>query len=372
MNEIERFAKLFDGLDRAYGRYDLGESEGSKVGGAARTIREPLTLQHFIDHIEGRAGLGVIPIRDDGTCVFAAADIDEYPLDLPGLNAKIQRLGLPLVPCQSKSGGAHVYLFLLEPAPARDVVAKMQQFAAALDHPSCEIFPKQLSLKGGDVGNWINLPYFNAGGPTMRYALGAEGKALIELCDFLDFAESKRVSLSDLPSVQAPASAKPEPDLPAEGFEDGPPCIQKMIDAKLGDGDGRNNACMHFTVFAKKKYPQDWKGAVRAFNAELGEPLSDRELESSVLKSGSRCDYGFKCDDRPMKSYCDRVECRKRKYGIGGNGDEEADAATAELNEQYFVVTRGNKVAICEPYVDGETGRWLYRYLGKEDFSTLR
>ena len=75
-------------------------------------VREPLTTESMKDHLSGRSGIGCIPIKSGNVCRFGVLDIDVYDLDHAALNKKIVSLGLPLHHCRSKSGGAHLYLFL--------------------------------------------------------------------------------------------------------------------------------------------------------------------------------------------------------------------------------------------------------------------
>ena len=61
---------------------------------------------------------------------------------------------------------------------ASDFRDKAAEISAALGHGRCEIFPKQeqVLVERGDVGNFINLPYFDSE-QTFRYAiLKSEGE----------------------------------------------------------------------------------------------------------------------------------------------------------------------------------------------------
>src|SRR5688572_26098650 len=111
----DRFARRFRGLDRVHGYYtpDKEKKPGKlKLEGDAGTMREPVTLNHYKLHLGGEQGLGIVPVTDKGTCWFAAIDVDQYEdLDYAGLDEKIDRLGLTLIVCQTKSGGAHLYQF---------------------------------------------------------------------------------------------------------------------------------------------------------------------------------------------------------------------------------------------------------------------
>jgi len=58
------------------------------------------------------------------------------------------------VPCRSKSGGLHLYLFFLEALPAELVDAKLKQFVTWLGlSKETERFPKQTHLEPEDTGN---------------------------------------------------------------------------------------------------------------------------------------------------------------------------------------------------------------------------
>jgi hypothetical protein len=156
------FDKLFNGSDRAHGIYTLPKNKKGKQKGTAKTIKEPATKELYDKHIAGEIGLGIVPIDSDSNCHFAAIDIDTYDINLHELENDVNNFKLPLVVCSTKSGGAHLYLFLKEPIPAEIINPAMALWANRLGFPNVEIFPKQKKLKKNELGNWINLPYFNA------------------------------------------------------------------------------------------------------------------------------------------------------------------------------------------------------------------
>ena len=121
MDRASRFKEIFSGLDIAYGTYRIkSEREDGKQAGQAVVVRKPPTDDLWDRHLNGiEPSLGIIPIRSDNTCIWGCIDIDQYPIDHKALVQKIADLGLPLVVCRSKSGGAHVFLFTRNPVPAR-------------------------------------------------------------------------------------------------------------------------------------------------------------------------------------------------------------------------------------------------------------
>src|SRR5690606_4115987 len=159
----ERFAALFRGNDRSHGFF-------YPSNGGMETVKKKITMSDFERHLSGKVGVGVVPIMDDDQCWFGAIDIDAHgdtpDIELDELEEGIRENDLPLVLCRSKSGGAHLYVFMTEPVAAKTMRKVLSNWAGILGHAGVEIFPKQESLpeSGGEkqLGNWINLCYFSA------------------------------------------------------------------------------------------------------------------------------------------------------------------------------------------------------------------
>ena len=108
-----KFRDIFNGLTRAHGVYHKGEvKENGKVSGKAFILKEEVTDTHWKNHIEGiEPSLGIVPIRDDSTCSWCCIDVDDYTLDILKTITNIRKLKIPIVPCRSKSGGLHLFIF---------------------------------------------------------------------------------------------------------------------------------------------------------------------------------------------------------------------------------------------------------------------
>ena len=347
----QRFMALFAGLGRAHGTYLIGAGTRSdakgKVKGQAITRQEPVTEALWAAHLAGEgAGLGIVPIREDSTCHFGAIDIDDYSISLPEIEAKVAALKLPLVPCRTKSGGCHLYLFATEPVPAGDLRGALVEWAAALGFPGVEVFPKQVVMAGpGDIGNWINMPYFDAG-RTTRYAI-RDGKS-VDAETFLSLARSHAVSLEGLRAIAV---------VPAIGLEDGPPCLQFLAREGFGEG-GRNNALFNLGVYCRLRHdadPQwlaggeDWTAAVLRMNDQfLSPPLERREVKE-ILHSLRRKNYFYLCNQPPISACCAKDLCRQRRYGIGhGRGDTEAVETFRVENPRRMLTDPGAWVGTIE------------------------
>ena len=300
MSLVDRFMRLYQSNQRSYGVYNLD--------GKMHTVKEAPTKEHFNKHFNGTGGLGLVPILDDGNCLWGTIDIDVHgadeSIDIFELEREVRAADLPLMVCRSKSGGAHLYLFCAEATPAKLVRVVLNKWATQLHHNGAEVFPKQDRLLGEgkdkQLGNWINLCYFNHE-QTERYCV--EGNKQINLDYFVEVAESRRVSAAMLVEK-------------SEGDHAGaPPCIHRMISSGVASGM-RNEALYNVCIYLKQAYPETWKDKAFDINARIfSVPLSHSEAKKTVT-SVARRDYRYKCKEEPCKSLCNSGLCVQRKFGI--------------------------------------------------------
>ena len=326
--DITRFKAIFSGLDVAYGTYRIeGSKESGKQAGKAVVVRKPPTDDLWIKHLEGvEPSLGIIPIRADNSCIWGCIDIDQYPLDHLGLIQKIRKQDLPLVVCRSKSGGAHVFLFVKEPIPAASMQRYLKACAAVLGEAGREIFPKQAEIlvERGDTGNFLNLPYFG-GDQTMRYAIRDDGSAAT-LEEFYALYDQ----WVQPPDIQPPE----EPKKPDHPIKDGPPCLQAICAQGVPEGT-RNNALFNIAVYLKKAHDTHWEDKLVEHNMKyVAPPLPNNELQIIIKQLGKK-EYKYKCKDAPINSFCNPGLCRTRKYGIGADGpDAPAMSSLSKYNSE--------------------------------------
>ncbi len=312
MKELaERMLARFDGLRRAHGRYVLtGETDArGKQKGEPKTLYDRVTVELWMEHLEGLAGLGIVPIRDDGTCLWGVIDVDVYDVDLRDIERRIVRYGLPLVVVRSKSGGAHIYVFFKKWTSADAVRRFLGSCAVTIGFPNVEIFPKQSQLASThDVGNWLNMPYFDAY-RTTRYAI-IDGKA-ISLTEALDLFEEKSIEPGFIDNYQPPQH---------EALEEAPPCLQVLAERGITEGH-RNDTLVNFGVYCKLRWPDDWKDHLAEVNLNFFKPPLRPEEVIQVQKSVGRKSYFYTCKKECIAPFCNRSICLDRKYGIGGNDD---------------------------------------------------
>jgi len=339
---IEKFAALFAGLTRAKGRYVLTSNPsqavvGDKAKGKATTISEAVTIDDYARHLNGEMGLGIVPVRDDGSCVFGAIDIDQYVgIDHAALVKKAAAESVPVMVCRSKSGGAHVYVFAAEPGIAAHLLIEyLKKLRASLGidiRKAREIFPKQKAQSGG-IGNWINLPYF---GETPRKAIKEDGTeyTLEEFLASIKHTTPKSLTL---------ATTKDEFLVPSEL----PPCLERLVAEGIPAGM-RNEAGYNFAVFASKKYHMD-QVKVRTMvnllnNMACKPPLTQVEL-NTIIDSVLTHEYNYKCTQSPILEVCNKQVCATRPFGPhastrpGGIPEiERIETRGDENNETVFYV----------------------------------
>lgn len=305
------FMSLFDGFKEAHGIFNanVAGKSGDKVVGKAATITKPVTQELWNLHLEGKQGLGIIPINANSLCKFGAIDIDEYDLDLLSLNRNIQQYKFPVMVCRTKSGGAHLYMFMREFIEAKLIIQKLKEVASFLGYGTCEIYPRQAQLlvDRGDAGNWINMPYFDAG-HTMRYALDENSKSM-DAVKFLERAHEKSMTREQLLAMMI---------VVPEALTGGPPCLQHLIRNGFPQGT-RNNGLFNLGIYAQKAYPNEWQLKMESFNMQFMKPPLTSVEVLAIMKSIEKKDYTYTCKSQPIQSYCDSVKCRMCTHGIGSS-----------------------------------------------------
>jgi hypothetical protein len=343
-DKIKKFLNAFDGYELAYGQAGLFlAKENGKMEGRSMTITSRMPREVIENHLLGKEyGVGIVPLRQDDTCMFGAIDLDivgANPLKhtIAEMEQKVNTINAPLIACSTKSNGIHLYCFTSEPIPAALMITRLKEWAALLGYGNSEIFPKQsYRVSEQDVGNWINLPYFNHQNAENKRKAFNKGK-FISLEEFFELVEVCRISLSEMNSYKIEDQD--------ESFNDAPPCLQIL--SKLGIEEGsRNNGVYNFAVYFKQKYLDDWQDKLMEINGQVKPPLALKELET-IIKSVSRKDFWYKCKEFPICQYCNKSECHKRKYGIGNSDDIEIDFEN------------------ISKYISGEEVIWFAQYQGK-------
>jgi hypothetical protein len=305
------FANLFSGRTDAYG---LGR------GGV---VRDELTVHHYASHLRGEdSGIGIFPLRDDGTVSFAAIDLDEPDFEL----ARLLQEMLPGTTWleRSRSGNAHVWAFFTEPVPGWVPRGIMRRALEAVGRPDVEVFPKQDRLRAGMVGNYINLPLHGDSRPLLTTFEGRPtGPG--ELIEWRTEASDPALLLPNIyeerndPAdwtrrAETQGILPPEHRTTSSEFGEQPVlhvCAEYIIEgAKNGERPimpgHRHQVLFHLACQLYNYVGFDQEEAsqlVREVNAESPEPLNASELDR-ILRNAWAGQYTFTgCDDPVMAPY---------------------------------------------------------------------
>ena len=321
--EVEKFKSIFEGLDVAYGQHQPnGSRADGKQQGKSYIVRQEVTDELWQKHLEGEGpSLGIIPIRADNTTKWGCIDIDSYPLDHRALFTRIRKLKIPLVYCKSKSGGAHLFLFLKKTIASKLIRNKLTEIKSLIGHSTAEVFPKQssISLEKGDLGNFLNLPYYN-GNKSVRYAL-KENATSATLEEFFGVYDKNVVE--DLDSIASPE---------VEAIKDGPPCLQALCSQGFSSGT-RNNGLFNIGVYLKKFDPDNWGKLLEKYNRKYMNPPLDSKEVVVVAKSLEK-GYQYLCKEQPVVSFCNVNVCKTRKHGVGAENVSQQLGALSKLETE--------------------------------------
>lgn len=343
--QLAKFEALFDGFSGKHIEFvRTGTKANGKKEGHCLAVKGP---PNFAEHLRGEGPAhGVYLIRNDGeTVVFGAIDIDDYGIDHASLEVDWQQL--PLVIVKSESGGAHLYLFCKEPVPAELVRRRLSEFAAAIGYAHSEVFPKQDRRNKGDTGSGIIVPYHGSSRRCFH-----DGK-LRDLEYFLNLANQRRIDKKYLNAVRVVSEVP---------FSDGPPCLQTLAARGIGEGM-RNDVLANIAIYLRKKSPDTWEEDLADINHGLENALSSKELRN-IVSSYKKKRYYYACKRAPLKPVCDKEECLRRKFGVGGNG--KIDDTIAEINKEFAVTWAGSEVVILREHFDRELGRETVDFVKKD------
>lgn len=150
-----RMYKLFSGRMDTYG---LQRQKGNDIL-YIRVAQKELLVEDYISHLEGQEVLGIYPLREDGTCVCAALDVDASDFQLACDIS--QMLPSPNYIEQSRSGNYHVWMFFKEPGcdaeMLHDRCTPALRYARDKTKEHCQLYPTP--QPPGRVGLLIALPF---------------------------------------------------------------------------------------------------------------------------------------------------------------------------------------------------------------------
>ena len=116
-------------------------------------------------HLEGDANIGVYPLwQKNGVWMvnWGAVDLDDGEISYvhaTNLQKLLTKLGITSWKEPSRSKGVHVWVYLQAPMAASLVRQALIGACRIVDVPIREVYPKQISLEKGSIGNCLRVPY---------------------------------------------------------------------------------------------------------------------------------------------------------------------------------------------------------------------
>src|SRR5210317_155144 len=329
---LEKFINIFEGADHFYGQAKrINNPRSVKVEVDATTQKGTVTKELWQKHLDGvDPQLGIAPLKKDSTCKWGAIDIDKNNYDYQELLNKIRKLKLPLIMFRSKSGRAHVYMFMKNFHDAGEVKHVMKKLAAKIGVADIldRIYPMQTNMDNVEYGSWLNMPYFDyEEGSTYAYTDDFEDATIEQFFEMHEkYAQEKLTKFlqEEIESVKKPKKIKQKT---IEDFF--LPCTKNA----LKDGNGkiktanRNDLLHHIYSWCKnsmdkgiKKIPEfsnfDSRQLLHHFNKNyLDEPLEEKEINNTILKSENK-EYNYLCKRPEIKRFCDVAACTRHICGI--------------------------------------------------------
>jgi hypothetical protein len=172
----------------------------------------------------------------------------------------------------------------------------------------------------------------------------------MELDEFLDAIDEKRVSLADLEAMKL--------SKPRELFPKGPPCL-KHIFAHGPQSEPRNKLLFHVCKYAKLSNPDHWQQQAEEYNRTLFNPPLNSSEVSNTIRQHEKKDYGYTCKEEPFKSYCDPVVCAQQEHGIGSDAPDapQVGGLSIMLSEPrlYFMDVNGQRLQLSTEQLQNQT-----------------
>lgn len=291
LTTYERYSNLFV-VDR-YQAFNppVPDGDGGKMKANPGT---PVTGQfgeaEFSAHIAGEIGIAGQALLTKETVRWAAIDVDYYNEDTyTHILYLIQDKGMPLIPCWSKSGNLHIYLFLSEEIGVQGVVDFLGHVANLLGLNPDHTELRPLQTKAGKKGNSVplNLPYF---GDVTGRVTKSDGIGIEPIESFLDEAESKSLSGVDFKSWQIKL------------LFNAPACVMKYF--HTGEKEGTSTA--NYTLAARYLF------ILKQHIPHLQECIEEITYAVNILLGLTVNVYNLVTSDA-YPTVCDGCTCRQAK-----------------------------------------------------------
>lgn len=192
---LKQYITLFRGRGDVY-----GHNEG-------RCVKEQLTFEIFQKHLDGTAPIGVYPMFSHcdqyyvawGCVDFDTAEADQHAVRL---HDALMEAGVTSWIEKSRSKGFHVWVFAEHAVLAEHMRNMLIVASQVAETPITEVNPKQTTLKAGQYGNYVRLPFPNVADRSTdrqrifhrNYVESGDFKNPMDFSDFVSTAWQLRTS----------------------------------------------------------------------------------------------------------------------------------------------------------------------------------
>ena len=186
--------------------------------------------------------------------------------------------------------------------------------------------PKQvkLHLDRGDIGNFLNLPYYNAE-DGLRYAIQDDGtSATLE-----EFSThyTRRTFRRQSKWMRSPKNQTS----PISSLKTDCRAYNIYVKKKYQKGVGTMGYSIWGSTYGKA-HPEEWESKILEYNAQYLEPPLPLNEVNIVAKQLEKKDYAYRCTDAPICAHCNKDLCQTRKFGIATAASGAAIANLRKYN----------------------------------------
>lgn len=290
---LEQYITLFRGRADVYG-HDAG-----------RCVKDKLTPERFMAHLDGTEPIGVypiVPMNNDHYVVWGCSDFDTTDAldNAVALHDALQEAGIQSWIERSRSKGFHVWVFASEPVTTKVMRNALLVAHQVADVPATEVNPKQYDLRHGQYGNYVRIPYPNAMANTVHQRIVLRDKLPHEIVpmDFSSFVTQAFAGRNQAYLLERISSLYAEPIRPAA------PVAAVEYDATLDE------AMSYLSPLGKVI----WRDG----------PLAGKDRSSTLTKLGHEC-VRSGLNPSQTKVVVRTADQRWGKYHLRPNGEHEID-----------------------------------------------
>lgn len=311
---ISDFAGLFTGHKNSYvihvppftkngNKVTASKVHYKKFKGSQEFV--PLDLDDYEKHLNGSTGLAVSPLmgNNDGlrdSCYFACIDIDIYDSDITLEDIERLFADYPCMIKHSKSNGFHVFFFFKKMESAKEVREQLHYIKYILGlevlfkADRVEIFPEYDHVTDKKA-HCIFLPFFDSKESEVK--------------EFFKHAKKTLTSTEALKKINEQSR-----------FNFLPVCLEAKINAHtVAPMSNRNNFLFSVATFLIGVESDRSESLFEEIGQYfIDEDFTEQELET-IYKSAATNNYSFlgRCKTSELKSICNKVLCRDRKFTDG-------------------------------------------------------